>query len=379
LFSEAVSSVRRSSEASDGRIPTLDGWRAIAIVAVMVCHSHFLFESDGPFPAPRLNAALPSFRLGVDLFFAISGYLITTLLLREVTSTGSLSLQGFYVRRAFRILPLVGAYLFAISALSILVVPIVARWEIVTTLLFCRNYFMQWTEGVATNHFWSLSIEEHFYLFWPAVLKVAGRRKSLFIAIGGALLVSIWRLIDLRTGLFHAVFHWETGTLFRTDTRCDALLWGAAAGISAPLLRAGVSKVARVPWTPLVLAAIVLWNVRALPMLMTSLAVLFALLVLSTTLRPGSPSARLLERSALTWLGKRSYSIYVWQTLFIQVPQISFSRRMMSTPAVAIASFLLDITLILSISALSYRYLELPIQRYGRQVAARLQVGAAAG
>src|SRR4051794_23614859 len=98
--------------------PTLDGWRAVAIVAVIMSHSHQLVEPQGIFPSPAWRSVLAHFRVGVDLFFAISGFLITQLLVQESLQTGTISLRSFYVRRAFRILPVIIAYLLVVALLA---------------------------------------------------------------------------------------------------------------------------------------------------------------------------------------------------------------------------------------------------------------------
>jgi peptidoglycan/LPS O-acetylase OafA/YrhL len=208
------------------RIPTLDGWRAVAILAVLVAHSAWLFAPGCFFESARVRHVARFGGQGVDLFFAISGFLITSLLLAEMEKTGAASLRGFYTRRVFRILPPLIAYLLVLAGLAVWWRELVAPWEFAASLLFFRNYTMQVAGGRATNHFWTLSVEEHFYLFWPALLVFAGRRRALKIAIGIALCVAVWRGLDGRMHLFATLFGTDPGRFLRTDTRIDGILWG---------------------------------------------------------------------------------------------------------------------------------------------------------
>jgi peptidoglycan/LPS O-acetylase OafA/YrhL len=360
-----------------GRIPTLDGWRAVAILAVIVSHSAHLIGPGGPFPAPPLDSVFAWFRLGVDLFFAISGFLITTLLVRERLDHGALSLRGFYTRRLFRIVPLVATYLLSLAIIRLRVPGVARTWEFSSTLLLCRNYFMNRQIGVATAHLWSLSIEEHFYLVWPLVIALLGPRRGLRVAVVAALLVAVWRAVDARTALFLRVFGVDPGALFRTDTRCDALLWGAAAGLITPSLAPLATRWRRIPWSLLVLTTLVIWIHSWLPLLSTVFAVAFPLLVLSTTLRPGCATSRFLDTGVLRWIGQRSYSMYIWQTLFLQVPQVSLSCSGTGRPVAVAARYGLDLCLIVIASAITHRLIERPAQRYGRRLALQIRRPAA--
>src|ERR1700751_4859827 len=146
------------------RIRTLDGWRGLAIVLVTAQHaaiwSRFRY---------RIWANLGS--LGVDIFFVVSGYIITLRLLEEMERTSTIDLRSFYCRRAFRMLPLVCAYLLTLTILSAsITLPGFHTSEILGSLFFFRNYQVAATgDGFYTMHFWSLAVEEHFYLLWPAL------------------------------------------------------------------------------------------------------------------------------------------------------------------------------------------------------------------
>ena len=350
-------------------VPTLDGWRAIAIVAVMVSHSRQLVQADGPFPSHTAAAIFSNLRLGVDLFFAISGFLITRLLVQESARTGTISLRGFYVRRAFRILPVIVVYLLVVALMSLWLPGLIAPWEFPATILFARNYLMHWP-GHATQQFWSLSVEEHFYLLWPPMLALAGSKKALRLAILGVVAVAVWRAADARYHLFSHLFSEDAGVLYRSDTRCDALLAGAVAALALDQAQTLFNLVRSFPITACIFAAIVAAVAANAPALPSVLVVLFPLLILSTICHPSSLASRWLEARPVRWLGRLSYSVYVWQTVFLQVPGVSFSWRALgSSPARIAGAYLLDLGLIFVCALLSNKIVEGPLRQKGRELA----------
>src|SRR5579863_595725 len=171
-------------------LPTLDGWRAVAIAMVLFCHARLPHGFLAPF---SMYGAL-----GVDLFFAISGFIITYRLLDEHRLTGTISLRAFYTRRAFRILPAALAFLACISVLGLAwhVIPL-DKSQIAASLFFFRNYYSSpVAQSWYTGHFWSLSVEEHFYLLWPGLLVWAGVRRIPWLAASLAIGVALWRGLD---------------------------------------------------------------------------------------------------------------------------------------------------------------------------------------
>ena len=173
----------------ESHIPTLDGWRAIAISCVLLAHASessfhaqiFVDNTDSVFNFQWLGL------FGVKIFFALSGFLITTKLLQEEEAYGAISVRSFMIRRAFRILPACILFLIAIGTLSYLgVIKLTAlRW--LASLFFLSNYLpsdRSWYVG----HFWSLAVEEHFYLIWPlAFVALKSRRYRIFAIISAAL------------------------------------------------------------------------------------------------------------------------------------------------------------------------------------------------
>ena len=178
---------------NQGYIFTLDGWRALAIIAVLADHI-VGYEFHGHrwlFALTRIGAN------GVSLFFAISGFLICSRLLEEQSAFGRISLKGFYIRRACRILPAALAYLMFITLVAFLGYIAVDRREFWATVFFWRNYLpIRWIHrgwGGYTVHYWSLAVEEHFYLVWPILLVATGKRKARVVALALAFLVAGWR------------------------------------------------------------------------------------------------------------------------------------------------------------------------------------------
>ena len=185
---------------NDRSIPTLDGWRALAIAFVLFSHGYPSLERVGFL---ELYFREPLGIFGVEIFFALSGFLITTKLLQEEEKKGSISLQNFYIRRAFRILPASLMFILFVALLSYIgSVPSVTPGRILSTILFFANYSTaQPTYYLA--HFWSLAVEEHFYLIWPAILVACTTRHRLKVAILFALAFALWRAVAWEISIDH--------------------------------------------------------------------------------------------------------------------------------------------------------------------------------
>ena len=342
---------------SRGYLPTLDGWRTLSIAAVICCHDRL--HSFGPIDTTWLYL---HGNLGVDIFFAISGLLICSRLLDEERETGSISIPNFYLRRAFRILPPAVAYLATLAILLWLIHLPVGLPEIFASAFFVRNYtfffqHFQTLNPVYTSHFWSLAVEEHFYLLLPALLVFAPRRWRVPALLLLAATVGVHRFL---LGTKASVMH--------TDTRLDALVVPAALAI---LLQSRSLRDRLTPWLRLwpllafaVFALVIFgWAPRLQPL---ALAWSMPFFVLGTLLRPQSLFARFLELPLMRYFGRLSYSIYVWQQLFFvghfgaPAPHIAILQRWPLAPIATIGC-----------AMLSYYLIERPAIRVGHRLAAR--------
>ncbi|MDV3467791.1 acyltransferase [Stenotrophomonas sp. C3(2023)] len=272
-------------------IPSLDGLRAVAVVAVMAYHA-------------RIGGTQGGF-LGVDLFFVLSGYLITRILVEERVQTGTLRFGAFYLRRLRRLYPalllLLAVYLAASPWLPSINGHHLTHAAI--TALYLSDYGVAfWRMPWFLSHTWSLSVEEHFYLIWPLVLWLILRlpkRTWLAAAVAMALAATLWR--------WHVVYYidvWQQ-PYFRFDTRLSGLLIGAAGAIWKP---------SRTRWMPVMgipLFVYAAWNAQ--PQDPSSLTIWMLLAELGALLLIlGANRLNVLSWWPLAWLGKLSYGLYLW-------------------------------------------------------------------
>lgn len=348
-------------------VPALDGWRGIAILMVLCAHGfrtdQFLFFDPGG--------------RGVMLFMILSGYLITTRLLTTYRNGDGVSFSRFYLRRAFRILPPVLLYLAVLVTLSLFAPKVrTSRSEIVAALFFWRNYLPIHRTGALsgwfTGHFWSLAVEEHFYLLWPVVLHFSGRKRSLYVALAGAAAFAFWRwfgwthgnLISFSSTLDHLPY------FLRTDKCVDTLLIGCAAAIA--LSRAEWESAFRHYLRPG--AAIVLLFLFVAMCLTSQLysglreTLVLAALMLVTLLHPKQGLARVLCWRPLRAVGALSYSLYIWQELFFTPQDAGWWTR-----------FPFSLALVFATAAGSYYLIEKPAIAFGARLTARRLSQSASG
>ncbi len=283
------------------RIPSLDGLRAISITLVVLSHlvkwKHISLGLAGSYGA-----------LGVHIFFVLSGYLITNLLLREHERSSTISLREFYIRRAFRIFP---------AAFVFMTVVIVLYWHqmrwyhIAAALLYVAN--MDLSRPWIFGHLWSLGIEEQFYLLWPFALKKWHRHKT-------AILLCVF----LATPVFHAAlyaFKVTNGIVGSLPAFADQLAIGCLLAIFAPrlpkisgyLALGMAAMMIFLPWFPATSPT------RSLFMLFI-LGPLLNLSIAGVVLHVIQVPYRALNWTPVAWLGKISYSLYLWQELFCSNP-----------------------------------------------------------
>jgi len=334
-------------------IPTLDGIRAIAILVVMASHAFH----DNPMLADLGH-------MGVMLFFALSGYLITTRLLAEHAKNGEISLRRFYLRRAFRILPPALTYITVVAAMTTAGIMVCGWPSLRAALLFYINYVDPGVDGWRVTHFWSLSVEEHFYALWPLALigfgVARGWRTALVFIVG----IIAWRATDHYFHILEAVFHnanlhWNVSG---TDAIADALLWGCVLSFFKFKLHPNVSVV--IALAAAVLLALITMHVRLPPPhnieFVTTLEHLLPAIFLGAIVSfPGSIIGRFLELSPMRFIGHLSYSLYIWQQLFLGGPGPKL-------PA------LLGIMVVFGFAYLSYHFVEQPCISLGRKIMGKL-------
>jgi peptidoglycan/LPS O-acetylase OafA/YrhL len=295
-----------------GRIPALDGLRAVSITLVLVAHA----IGTGVLPMSARGSGVAA-DIGVRSFFVLSGFLITTLLLRELEQRGTISLWGFYVRRAFRIFPAFYAFLFVIGALALIGPLELLEYDLLAAASYTTNFHTE--RSWWTGHLWSLAVEEQFYVIWPLVLGMLGLFRAWWFAavavIAAPLLrVGVWYLWPTHRGLVDQAFPFVF----------DALATGC-------LLAFAVPRIARSPacarffdsrWFWVVaLVALAPLAIRN-PLLrygaaMTMANFAIAAVIVRCAARPHSRVSCMLERPSIVWVGTLSYSLYLWQQLFL--------------------------------------------------------------
>jgi peptidoglycan/LPS O-acetylase OafA/YrhL len=354
-------------------VAALDGIRALAVTGVLLYHAGADF--------------LPGGFLGVDVFFVLSGFLITSLLLAEHDATGRIDLRAFWLRRARRLLP---AALLVI-AVSVIAVALIApgdfartRSDVLASIFYVNNwhqvfadhsYFAGFERPSLLLHLWSLAIEEQFYLLWPLALGVClvrlGRRSTALVTLVAAL---------ASAGLMTLLY--EPGSdpsrvYFGTDTHASGLLVGALFAFAWPLgqLRVPPQRSAAIVLDALggvalllLLAAMAGWHdydtgVYRGGMLVVALV---TALLIAAAVHPATRIGRAFARAPLVWVGKRSYGIYLWHW-----PVMALSRPGVDVHAAAWLVACGQIALTVAIAAASYRWVEQPLRTGRGQTAIR--------
>ena len=352
-------SFRRTSiqilTSKSGYIATLDGWRGVAIICVIVAHCTIGWRAIPGWA--RLFAGLGP--KGVQLFFAISGILITSRLIEEYNWSSNINLRAFYVRRACRILPPAMTYLLVLGLLFVIGVISLPMKPWAASALFCRNYFGGLTDWY-TDHFWSLSVEEQFYLIWPTLLAWLGLRNCKTAAFILISMIAAWRWFDFCHNWGSRAFP-EAHFWFRSDIIFDGLLWGCLYALllqSEPMrarFRQSLSLAApAIPFLLIAPAAVSELSTRhQSPWSVTAEAMLLPAAVTSTILNPSSVVGNLLESTPIRWVGRLSYSLYIWQQAFLRDSEGGW--------------LLLRLAAVFVCGCISFYFIERPLTRLGHR------------
>lgn len=341
------------------RIPSLDGLRAISIALVLISH----LGGTGNFPIPeRVTNFFELGHLGVRVFFVISGFLITNLLLNELAKKQSINLWKFYFRRTFRIFPPYYAFVIVLVIIQMLGWIQLAPYDVVHTLTYTSNYYPErsWYVG----HTWSLSVEEQFYLLWPAVLLLAGRRWGLwgaaaFVIVSPLIRLAIYYLLGTR---------YEVGHTF--ETVADSIAVGCVmAGARGWLKQQQFYQRLLVSRWFILIPVIVLLTSALYQR--PRLYIFFGFTIMNigiglcidrcVTNGEGDWLGRLLNSRPLVFMGIMSYSIYLWQQPFLN-----------KSSAALIAQFPLNIILVGGVSLASYYLVERPCLRARNRLETKL-------
>ncbi|RAZ84548.1 acyltransferase [Mesorhizobium hawassense] len=340
------------------RNAALDGLRAVAIGLVVAFHCN--------------RAVAPGGFVGVDIFFALSGFLITSMLWAERASTGTIAFGRFYLRRAIRLWPALVLSLAAYLAVAPIVFPHSAA---VRNAFLAGLYLSDYSRAfwgvprVELNHTWSLSVEAHFYLLWPAVILLLARfagRRAFFVLIMAFLAATLWRIIDLGLGLDF----WRT--YYRFDTRMSGLILGGAVAVlpwrptSAWAESLGIAGLCAIALS----LATLQWQ-TATPLTIGGILVdlASACIVLALAGPAKTVVAWMLSLRPVVYIGRISYSIYLWHYPII------IALRAGPTASLSWWASLIVVAASITIAALSYRFIEKPLISVGRSFYMRSKEG----
>lgn len=323
--------------------PSLDGARALAVLVVVAFHTNDVLFHGG--------------FVGVDVFFVLSGFLITTILRGELSDTGAIDIRRFFFRRAVRLVPpltlsLAGTYL----AYAVFLPGVDLRTDVIVSMLYVSDYGRAfWEVPVYLKHTWSLSVEEHFYMIWPFFL-LATRRMSaqgLFgLLIAMWLAATAWKVTD---GLV-----WEDygRTYSRFDTRMGGMILGSALAVRPLAVRPDTAGLlAKYALYTLAILSVGLAWLHIPAMLFGGFAAEVATAGLIVALMSGHQTGtfRFLAHPWLVYLGVLSYSIYLWHY------GIAIVLRDMLDP---VSAFALTLGISVGIAAVSHRFVEKPLRAW---------------
>ena len=351
-------------------IPAIDGLRALAVIAVMFYHLGFSW--------------IPGGFLGVDLFFVISGYVITRMLLDSIAQSGGLDLRGFYLARLRRLLP---ALLFMLTttviAVGIWAPDTIKRLLVDTPFALTgtinwwlvaneQDYFESIGRPPLLQHTWSLAVEAQFYLVWPLILyfilKKFGKKHIPVAALSIAAASGI-ALLLVSVSIDAANASKVSHVYFGTDTHSIGLFLGAALAVSwipqnfrVEISRKGQNFIDGIGVIGFIgiLATFLFIDASnpAMYKIAFPLAGIFGAAIIASIVHPASRFAPVLQNKVLLWIGERSYAIYLWHWVIFQV-----TRPTVDLAGQAWALYSLRILIVFALADISLRYVELPIRR----------------
>ncbi|OFW10520.1 MAG: hypothetical protein A3G20_06870 [Acidobacteria bacterium RIFCSPLOWO2_12_FULL_59_11] len=346
-----------------GYSPELNGLRGAAITAVLIYHANENLLSGG--------------LIGVDIFFVLSGFLITALLIQEYDNTGSIRLKAFYLRRVLRLAPALLLLLLLFSLSSVVLLGFHGAKSQLMDALIALFYMTNWARALGIYpvyglaHTWSLSIEEQFYLLWPPLLLLLLRNKrsrGACVLIASSIAIFAWAQRCYLGSTGATIIRLNNGL----DTRADSLMIGCTLGIMVAsnwIPQQGRGRISRVlyilsPCSVLILAGISVFATWRDPVfyywLLFVIAVLTAIIILDCYLNKNSKIRRMLSLKGLVWVGNISYGLYLWHyPIYRAMRQYGFDWTQVIT---------LGTLITFAAAALSYYLLEQPFLRLKKKL-----------
>jgi peptidoglycan/LPS O-acetylase OafA/YrhL len=323
-------------------VPSLDGLRAISIAFVLIAH---LIASGHVSGGLSRLGKLGEF--GVRIFFVISGYLITSILLAELRRRATISLPRFYFRRMLRLFPASYFYILVIAVLAAKHLISLDRWDLTAAVTYTMNYHevRRWSLG----HLWSLAVEEQFYLLWPLILRTLGQLRSVRLLIALVVVAPFLRLASPYVGPAFNFLVWS-----------DALATGCLLAILREDLAANrrYARLLASRWFFLVPVAALVANYVPF----TKISWLVAETIMNLSIAASADWAmrnsetvvgRFLNLPAVSFMGVLSYSLYLWQQIFLNPESVS-----------SYCAFPLNIILAVAMALVSYLLIEAPFLRF---------------
>lgn len=327
------------------RIPGLDGIRALSIMLVLFFHVSYRWISWS------INGAF-----GVEIFFVVSGFLITWLLCVEEDKRGEISLPSFYIRRALRILPPAYLFIAVVSVLSFFGWASIGRAEPLYATFFVRNLMPNDADVHHLGHFWSLAIEEQFYLVWPPIFLLLKTNQRRLIFAGSLFLIApFWKHLAVKLAGGPANVNFS-----RFDLHYDALVVGCCLALIRHEGKLLQSQFFRSAAAAILALALIVAGRAGLPSqgFADSLSYVGVALFINVAIqRTDGIIGFTLNAAPIVWIGQLSYSLYLWQQIFCWKSRIPW-----------LGEFPQNVVAALAAAALSFYALEQPLAAVRKRV-----------
>lgn len=359
---ESILNAEIKEEIKFSHFPVLDGVRGIAVLIVMLYHLEYLL--------PEWHSVLKGGFLGVDVFFVMSGFLITSILIKEHSKTGNINLKNFYLRRFLRLAPALWFFLIIICLFGYTILPFYQAELLYknNNFIYAALYLMNWHQVINRvetgnlNHTWSLAIEEQFYIIWSLALFAffyvkESRRKITFFTAFLVLGLIIWRGVRVYNGAD------STELYYSTETRIDALLIGCLAAMAynwqiLPRKFFESNNYNLFTFFAFLTATAIIFlyshNDAALYYGALSVFAFSVAIILIWLISFPKPTIfhNCLEFKPLRWIGQISYGLYLWHYASYEFSKMTFENTYLQV--------ILGITIAFSISSFSYYLVEKP-------------------